>query len=295
MLVQYQFIDNKYKNDISYNQSLAKKYINEKLICKQIFNYDNWPWGRAGSTFMLTTDIFTYIPFTKKNINKLINELDSKYPFLTFYTNTVFSCNQPQALKYLENFLSNNKNIPCIYAIDAINITINEKAKKQLIYNDIDKFFVPVEIYATPQNVLHILQFINQYYKQYNNQWTISECYNIVEIIYDFTLFLIDSKLINDKINYELLKIKKLIFLQCIKNPVYKSFAFYYDRFKIKQIIKDLFYIFHKKKNQYILYKIIDWLNGYLCAYNEQEKKDINYILKNIQFISYKHLLHYIL
>ena len=216
---------------------------------------------------------FAYIPFTKENINGLINELDSKYPFLAFYTNAVFSYNQSQALKYLENFLNNNKNIPCIYAIDAINIIINEKVKKQLIYNEINKFFIPIEVYAMSQNILYILQFMNQYYKQYNNQWTISECYNIVDIIYDFTLCLIDNKLINNKINYELLKIKKLIFLQCIKNPMHKSFVFYYDRSKIKQIIKDLFFIFHKKKNLYILYKIIKWLNGYLCVYNEKEKK----------------------
>lgn len=288
----YEEIEKKYKTLCAlYNNTLLSQYCHNELMGSiDDFNYDHWLTNTV-YILQMKLEIFQYIPFTKEDVNIFIKTLKNKHPIYAFYAVTIFTDDQTQIFEYIINLLKNYKNIPLIFVLGGLNYALNEKARKKLVFDEMNKnkFFVPIKFFATINDIFTVLQIVNNYYKKINKHGN-KELQEMFEYMYGITCALQKQKLLTNKIKYELLKLKKKLFMECLTFNEHGLLPTSYTKMVLKQIIIDYYFIFHRKRNKNFIFKQINKWILCQCHYDSSTKKEIQYILENIQRISFKKL-----
>lgn len=290
-----------------YENSSLEQYIHDTLEGKSIkFDKDHYS-SIGGPQFhiqIIESDIFNYIPFTQEDIIIFIEKLKFKFPFWSFHANVAFVADQRLAFQYLKEFLNLYKDISLLHVINGLNSILIPKVRKRLIYSygynkdknffsskDYDddseiekyKFYVPYSKKVDVIDILNMLQIINVYYKNFEHDYSYRSCQILIKYFYRLENFLQDNQLLIPQIKYELLSLKKTIFIICSKTKINRNYSFYkffvYNRPFVKRFLTDYYFIFHRKKRKP---NINDWVNGSISNYSDEEKRKIDSLLNNI-------------
>ena len=289
----YEEIEKKWRGiRTNFDETTLYDYFHDKLIgSMDDFKYINWV-QCTNHILCIKMDIFEYIPFTKKDVNIFIQKLKHRYPLYAFYAITIFTDNQLVIFDYLSELLLNKeKRIPFVFIIGGMHYALNEQAKKDLVFDDADryKFFVPVKTYVNSYDILIMLQKINNYYQSIGSLRN-RELQDISDHMIDMSIYLEKQGLLTNAIKYELFKLKKKLFMKCLKFNENHLLPYYFPPDMLRQIIIDYYFIFHRKRNKNFIFKQINKWIFCQCHYDDSTKKEIQYILENIQRISFKKL-----